>query len=177
MLLLFALVYYRPPHYLAEDLTCLSNSLEFLSKIISHSTVVIGNFNLPNIDWVHHSAPTNPFYEMFIQFVNNFGLRQYVLVPTRFSASGACNIHDLVFTDMCNLISDLVLCPLSTVDHNMVKFIVNIPCISNTNKTVVNELYRDFKIAHYEMIETFLCGIDWASGHMSLTLYSTLRII
>jgi len=82
------------------------------------------------------------------------------LYPTRF---GACNILDLVFTDIYNLISDLeVLCPFSTSDHNMVKFIANIPCVSNTNKTVVNELYSDFKIANYEMIETYLCGIDSA---------------
>jgi hypothetical protein len=121
----------------------------------------MGDFNLPNIDWVHYSATENPFYDMFIQFVNNFGLHQYVLVPTRFSASGTNNILDLVFTDMYNLVSDLeVLCPFSTSDHNMVKFSVNIPCKSNTS-SVDDELFYDFKNANYEMMELYLCSIDW----------------
>ena len=108
----------------------------------------MGDFNLPNIYWIHYSAATNPFYDLFIQFINNFGLHQFVLLPARISASGTSNMLDLVFTDMYNLISDLeALYPFSTSDHNMVKFYVNIPFMPNTSETDADDLYHDLKNA------------------------------
>jgi hypothetical protein len=46
------IVYYRPPHYLADDVTYLSKSIELLSKLIEckHNIILMGDFNLPNID-------------------------------------------------------------------------------------------------------------------------------
>ena len=160
------IVYYRPPHYNSHDLDYLSASIDCISSLMSsctHNTILLGDFNLPNVDWIHYSAPANQFYDKFLKFVNNVGLHQFVLVPTRIAAHGNSpgNILDLVFTNMYNLISDLqVLCPFSTSDHNMLKFNVNLPSVCNMDATV-EEFYYDYKNADYSLLHVYLSSINW----------------
>jgi len=95
---------------------------------------------------------------MFPKFVNNCGLHQYVLIPTRICSHGTANTLDLVFSNMYNLISDLqVKCPFSTSDHNMLKFSVNLPRYPNT-VVVLDEYYFDYKNADYILLSNY---IDW----------------
>ena len=104
--------------------------------------VLIGDFNLQNVDWIHYSAPVSPFYDMLVRFVNENGLLQFVSEPTRHE-----NILDPVLTNVPNLISDLqVQCPLSESDHNVVKFSINL-CSDHNNVSDnhgVDEWYYDF---------------------------------
>jgi len=44
--------------------------------------IITGECNLPDIDWSCYHAPNSPIYNMFIDFVNNFGFYQYVNQPT-----------------------------------------------------------------------------------------------
>ena len=55
----------------------------------------MGDFNLPSVDWIHYSSPVNPLYDKFVSFVNENGLLQFVLEPTRHE-----NVLDLVLP-MC----------------------------------------------------------------------------
>ena len=80
-------------------------------------------------------------------FVNENGLSQFVLQPTRQD-----NILDLVFTNASNLISDLqVDYTFSTSDHQLVKFSVNAgdSDVIATNNQDDGLLYYDFACADY----------------------------
>ena len=89
--------------YLDLSLCCFSS----LMHNTGSQVILMGDFNLPNVDWIHYSAPANRFYDKFLNFINESGLLQYVLEPTRHS-----NILDLLFTNDSNLISGLqVECP------------------------------------------------------------------
>ena len=153
--------YYRPPHYTSADEVYLDWSLRCFTSLMSNATsrvVLIGGFNLPNVDWIHYSASASPFYDMFIRFVNENGLLQFVSEPTRHE-----NILDLYLTNVPNLISDLqVQCPLSTSDHNIVKFSINLSSDHNnvSDNHGVDEWYYDFSCGDYEAMESYLMNVN-----------------
>jgi len=91
--------------------------------------------------------------------INESGLLQYVLEPTRQS-----NILDLLLTNDSKLISGLqVECPFSTGDHNVIRFSVNV----NHDRSLlldnysVNKFYRDFSSADYDGMVSYLMNVDW----------------
>jgi len=156
------IMYYRPPHYTLADEQYLDLSLRCFSSLMSNASsqvILMGDFNLPNVDWIHYSAPATPFYDKFLSFVNESGLLQFVSEPTRHE-----NILDILLTNVPDLISDLqVQCPLSTSDHNVVKFGVNICCDNNVsdNQDIVQSYY-DFSSGDYEAMESYLMNVNWS---------------
>ena len=74
-------------------------SVQCFSELIqdfSMPVILQGDFNLPEIDWSCYSSPTNAMYDKFIDFLNEFGLSQFVHEPTRISNTGNGLILDLV---------------------------------------------------------------------------------
>jgi hypothetical protein len=77
----------------------------------------MGDFNLPDMDWTYCSAPSNNIYDMFIDFINEFGLSQFVHKPTRISDSNnghlldllISNVHDAFLKLMSKLLSPQVI--------------------------------------------------------------------
>ena len=117
----------------------------------------MGDFNLPNVDWIHYSAPANRFYDKFLNFINESGLLQYVLEPTRHS-----NVLDLSLTNDSNLISGLqVECPFS--DHNVIRFSVNVNHDHSLllDNYSVNKFYCDFSSDDYDGMVSYLMNVDW----------------
>jgi len=56
------IVYYRPPYYTSADELYLDRSLRCFTSLMSNATsrvVLVGDFNLPNVDWIHYSAPAS----------------------------------------------------------------------------------------------------------------------
>ena len=157
------IVYYRPPYYTPAAEQYFDLSLRCLSSLMHNARsqiILMGDFNLPNVDWVHYSAPANFFYDKFIRFVNECGLLQFVLEPTRRE-----NILDLVMTNVPNLISDLqVQCPFSTSDHNVISFTLNITCDNSDvlDNQSIDYLYHDFSSADYEAMELYLSNVNWS---------------
>ena len=169
------IVYYRPPYYTLADEQYLDLSLHCLSSLIcdtSSQVILMGDFNLPNVDWIHYSAPSTPIYDKFMSFVNEGGLFQFVLEPTRHE-----NILDLLITNVPNVISDLqAQCPFSTSDHNIVRFSVNI-CHDWSN--VLDDqgsaqYYYDFSSGDYDAMEAYLMNVNWSSD---FTFALMLKII
>jgi hypothetical protein len=151
-------VYYRPPYYTPADLVYLSNSQQCLSELSETmpNMILLGDFNLPDVDWTCYYAPNNEFYNLFLRFVNDSALQQYVLAPTRKD-----NILDLVFTNSISIISDLqVLCPFGSSDHSIVQFSVNLP--SCTSSVTNGSSFYDFENADFVSIELYLSSINWA---------------
>ncbi len=88
-----------------------------LLKIVS---IIIGDFNSPSINW--ESLSSNNEASQLLTFYNNNFLTQFVHEPTR-----EHNILDLILVSEENIVSDVVIdSPLSTSDHNMVQFKINV---------------------------------------------------
>jgi hypothetical protein len=123
---------YRPPNYDSDQNTLLASALRHLSSKITR-LAIIGDFNLPSVDWkcVNNSVMLN-CHEL-IDFFTDSGLYQVVDQPTRDK-----NILDLVFVnDPILVISLEIIPPVSTSDHNCVHFQFS---INNMNSVHVPKL-------------------------------------
>jgi len=78
-------IIYRPPncdsvaeYYLAKLIDCLGHYM-----ITARSNIVMGDFNLPKIDWELINCPEDKIHKSFLTFVVESGLIQFVDFPTR----------------------------------------------------------------------------------------------
>lgn len=138
-------VYRRPTHTYQEDIDLYNNLEKTLS---TKETLIIGDFNLPNIHWgdVKGSGHAS---EKMTEFIKDNFLYQLVQKPTR-----GDNILDLVITTHENLISDLEVGELiSNCDHNIVRLQINMSHTNSTSETFIpnynmadfNSLRNDLK--------------------------------
>ena len=115
--------YYRSPGCFAKDVDYMLLSVRCLQKLCFSDkvTVIMGDFNLPHVDWSYHHATDNIIYNLFLKFVNSYGLTKFVDQPTREN-----NILDLVLSTSDMSISDVdVFSPIGSSDHNAVMFNTN----------------------------------------------------
>jgi len=149
---------YRPPYYTGEDIQYLVEMLSIVSELCSSVSqfILLGDFNLPDIDWLHYLTSQEKCHDMFVDFINDLGLHQFVCEPTRNN-----NILDLVLSNNHALISDVnIQCPFSTSDHNIVQFSIN---IANNSQVVENDctVYYDYNNADFDSIIEYLSRINW----------------
>ncbi len=80
--------------------------------------MIVGDLNLPQINWLHYSAPRNQLCDTFLDFVNSASLSQLVQFPTRHA-----NLLDLVFTtDELHVSGVTVVVCFGTSDHSAIQF-------------------------------------------------------
>ena len=86
------LVVYRPPSYSLLDNIAL---LTFLQTFcIDRELILVGDFNLPNIDWSSEVPCTNSTPDgRFLDLFTSLGLSQWVKIPTFLRSN---NILDLI---------------------------------------------------------------------------------
>jgi len=119
--------------------------------------VLLGDFNLPEIDWHYYHGPDNVICNTFLRFINSYGLTQYVDQPTRES-----NILDLIFSCSSSFVKDLCIePPIGTSDHNVILFTPNINCLHNNNDDILVQQFYSWKNADYQAINESLHSIDW----------------
>jgi len=94
--------------------------------------VILGDFNLPSIDWSLYHGPNSSIYQTFLKFVNTYGFHQFVIEPTT-SNSFVNELH--------------VSCPVSNGDHSAVLFHVH--CTETASDP---EFYLDFACADVVLI-------------------------
>lgn len=120
----------------------------------SNPTVVLGDFNLPDIVW---SQPVC-LHGISLDFYNTFcshNLSQLVMQPTR-----GCSFLDLLFTNDVGLVSDVrVVAPVGGSDHSAVEFTVSCDGFSSEKCYV-----RDFRNGDYVAIRNYLANIDWITS-------------
>ena len=144
-------VVYRPPN-LSETLDCiLYNEIKSLTND-STDTIIMGDFNLPLINWNTNQHGDSAGDRFFSFFHENF-LHQHVHEPTRDN-----NILDLVISTDENLVNYLEIGePLDTSDHNIIRGSINVSyIIDNSSQKIPN-----FKRADFDRIRHFLNDIDW----------------
>jgi len=49
----------------------------------NNTIIIVGNFNLPLMDWSVSSAVHDSVHSVFLDFCNKFGFSQFVKNPTR----------------------------------------------------------------------------------------------
>ena len=148
--------FYRPPGMNDTDLQYFSDAVKCFQKLTSthEETVIVGDFNLPKIDWECYCSPDTPIYNVFMNFINNYGFYQHVFEPTRDN-----NILDLVLSTSDSFISELeVSAPFSTSDHNTVTFCTN---VLYSNELLSVEMYYDFLTADYAGLKAYLSEVKW----------------
>src|SRR6476469_2165902 len=86
------------------------------------TTLVIGDLNCGDIDWVNHYVTTDENQVLLFDTVTDLGFHQFVDSSTR-----GDNILDVVLCNDPLLISDVTVChPFSTSDHASIKFVLNV---------------------------------------------------
>jgi len=124
------------------------------------SNFVMGDFNLPYINWDSLYCPDELIHKIVFDFAINHGFAQLVNYSTREQ-----NVLDLVFTDNDCLITDVKPClPLGHSDHSSVELTLTMSSIKNGKPTVTNDApYHYHYLWHrgdYKMA-CYLSGVDW----------------
>nr|CAD2205370.1 unnamed protein product [Meloidogyne enterolobii] len=136
-----------------KDFKSILQSLYDISAV-SYPLILLGDFNLPNIDWENYSTQTKNTKEtLFLEYIQSLGLKQKIDKPTR-----GVNILDLLLTNEDELIKAITINPpISKSDHNTIEFE-----ISFTNNYQDNTYkYPNFRKANYEIINAHFSTINW----------------
>ena len=119
---------------------------------------ILGDFNLPYIDWNIPSTTYNDCHKCFIKFCSDNLFTQLIDSPTHKNG----NILDLL---LCNYMAldrvkfHLVDSPLTNInDHNVILFGIS---VHKSKKPSPKSLYPDFRRANFENINKFLSEINW----------------
>ena len=132
---------------------------------------IIGDFNMPTIDWISLTPTSNLSHSIFLDYCIDHCFSQHVHSSTHNKG----NILDLL---LCNpisknlLLSCSVLPPLSaSCDHSIISFKL---ITKNTPAIPVTSSYPDFKNANYDLINEELSKFltNWKS---SFNFYSPLQ--
>jgi hypothetical protein len=143
---------YRSPSSSNQSDVLLVDEISHIASLCHDFRIVMGDFNLPCIDWDLGSSP--PAFESFVNcFADNY-LTQVVPCPTR-----AKNILDLVFVNDPTLVLDLdVSDSFPGSDHQSVWFKLNV-ITHNSRRTSVSTF--NFSKADWNMFQSILESVDW----------------
>ena len=92
---------YRPPNssFINSELSKATKSMIDLLHNIVHprvTTIVMGDLNLPHIEWSSSMAKDDGVHNLLLDCFLNLGMSQFVCEPTRFGSSGISNILDII---------------------------------------------------------------------------------
>ena len=158
------IVCYRKPSYDAlarEYMVTLISCLSTLCSV-NYSVTLIGDFNLPNVNWNDSSttALSDEVHIPFIEFTREFGFEQYVSEATRNN-----NILDIVLVNDPLMVVDCkVNAPLGNSDHDIVEFRLALADnIGDVHDDMERTCVYDFDHADYEALNMFMSSVDWTS--------------
>ena len=139
--------------YCAPNISCdmFKVALSGLSSVCdtSHICLVVGDFNLPALDWSKHPDSNQPRAKEFLKFCSDFGYEQLINFPTR-----GDKFLDLVLTNDPLLVSRLTVGPpFSTSDHDSVTLSIIPPTLNctpscyNYSADASKDVYYDYSTA------------------------------
>jgi len=158
-------VVYRSPNSNEENLNKLCELLQGLSN---ENQILVGDFNLPGIDWEIHSATGKG--KNFTEIVQNKLLVQHVDFPTHVKG----NILDLVITNMPESVLNVEdIGNLGTSDHSII--LLEILCDREYNS---NDLQiPDWNNANINDLKIFFGNIDWENNMRGKNVEEAWNII
>ena len=150
--------FYVPPSTSAS-LESLKTVCKYLSEcsVTSHS-YILGDFNLPRIDWTIPASLGGPCHDYFLECCQNASLTQRILEPTHLSGNTLdlllCSDPSFQFVE-----SFCVSAPFSaTCDHSSLNLKLTFPVEKQKERATARP---NFKTADYCEISSHLLSIDW----------------
>lgn len=153
------IVCYRPPYYDDCARVYAQSLVECLNGLVNCAwpCIVLGDFNLPLINWKDNYAPNSHIYLEFFDFVTINGFTQVVDSPTREE-----NILDLVLCNDQMLINDCVVtASIIDSDHNTIVFNLSDSNAENKDVSAPSITVKDFKSADFDALNNYLAAVDW----------------
>jgi hypothetical protein len=120
-------------------------------KCTDKQLIVLGDFNMPNIDWITYSS-NDPICKRLLDTIFDLNLTQFVHTPTRLG-----NVLDLILSNCCDNLINVNVCELIS-DHQLVS--ADLVC----NAKIKGESYKqmpDFVNGDYCAFNQYLYEINW----------------
>ena len=153
---------YFPPSLSSSQFLSFTNCLRALC-VVDVSCFLIGDFNLPNIDWKNFVFPEDLKSKAFFNFFTDVGLNQLITEPTR-----GQNVLDLLLTNDPLSVSDCcVSVPFDSSDHESIEF--SACFISARTAEVIPSYNFLWNKADWNSFATLLINTDWSSLFALLT--------
>src|SRR6266516_3110979 len=131
------------------------NLFEVINIMASNFCIIMGDFNLPDIDWVQMTAASNKS-ESFLELIMDSFLYQSVLEPTRGN-----NILDLVLSSDRAMVNDLkIQCPIANCDHNVINWNMKLQGDIGVAEQKTEFSYNYDK-GNYDCMKNKINNIDW----------------
>lgn len=147
---------YRSPSFATGFCEGLHDSLnQIVVQYPGVEIVLVGDFNYPNIQWLHSTPlvePASADASSFLDVCSLFNLSQLVDQPTRVTPK-SLSLLDLVLSSAPDIISSITHIP-GLSDHDVVQFALSLPA---TRKQKRIKSIRDYNRANFEAINTGLC--------------------
>ena len=153
---------YRSPNSTPEnndELLCL---IDELASLNSTYTILLGDYNLPNIDWNNPTRQGNlsNFANNFLEKLSDLYLSQLVSEPTRKRGDNIPSLLDLVITNSSPSIDAIThLSPLGLSDHCLLSFTFR--CYLDYTDYCTKQYYMNK--ANWDRMRIYLEAIDWKS--------------
>ena len=144
---------YRPP---SHNLRTVDECSELINKVMAlkmDHNIIIGDFNMPLINWVDSSCP--PKYHSFMTTVDDNFLIQHIKDITRPSSG---TILDLLFTSIGTPLNNISVdeC-LGSSDHATISFTYDIPFSICSEK----KRFRNFARTDWNLFRSLTNDFDW----------------
>lgn len=134
---------YRSPNSTTENNSLLLNLLHEVAASKYDLILIMGDFNLPDIDWTLDNLRTsNGFSSEFVDTINDNYLYQHITRPTRAREGQKSNTLDLIITNIEEVITDMVHeAPLGKSDHAVIR--TSILCIPECERSTTVKFSYD----------------------------------
>ena len=114
-------------------------------------TVLVGDFNYPNISWKDWTTPYNHMHHdfQFLEFLRENFMNQFISQPTRYRKGQRANILDLLIVDKTENVSKITEnSNLGSSDH--VSFIAELNCVldNDDSNTIKRIFIREIMIVY-----------------------------
>ena len=151
---------YRSPNSSINNSRQLVELINKAMELKCDYTVLVGDFNFPDILWKDWTTPHNHAHPefLFIECLRDNFLSQFITEPTRYREGQRANILDLFITDKSEIVRKVTYSTnLGFSDH--ISFIVELNCsiVNKESKT----LKRNFHKGNYDIIREELSSVDW----------------
>ena len=156
-------VIYRSPSVNGQDPTReVCDAIEHFCKSRFGGTIIMGDFNYPDIDWARNETNQGPnhFTNLFLEAVHENLLQQNVHKPTRFRIGQCPSLLDLVLAADGEIEALEYLAPIGSSDHAVLTFSIKGIHPSTVNVAQVNP--KNYNKGDYSKARELLQRVDWA---------------
>lgn len=149
---------YRSPNSDKKNNEKIIALLEEIIEYKSEHKIIMGDFNLPNIEWENLTCKSGNILSTYIiEKMQNYFV-QHIYEITRFRRNTRGSILDLVFTDNNTSVKNInVTAPLGKSDHGCVDFTCNIELPQKKR----NILEYPYGCSDFEQLNEPLRAVNW----------------